>query len=123
MRQKSIQYVAMKKIVTVIVAAAVCAAALSLAACAGGNERTTYDLTCSYSAESGALEAAAFQLLVMAAVFCASVLSVLLAVTLTRRYMFDEYSRLKPLRGNGRKEVPATREDTARDADVPEEED
>lgn len=72
---------------------------------------------------SGALEAAAFQLLVMAAVFCASVLSVLLAVTLTRRYMFDEYSRLKPLRGNGRKEVPATREDTARDADVPEEED
>lgn len=47
----------MKKIVTVIVAAAVCAAALPLAACAGGNERTTYDLTCSYSAESGALEA------------------------------------------------------------------
>ena len=72
---------------------------------------------------SGALEAAAFQLLVMAAVFCASVLSVLLSVTLTRRYMFDEYSRLKPLRGNGRKEVPATREDTARDADVQEEED
>lgn len=47
----------MKKIVTLILAAGICAAAIPAAACASGNERTQYSITCEYSAESGTLSA------------------------------------------------------------------
>lgn len=70
----------------------------------------------------GALEAAAFQMLVMAAAFCVSVMSVLLAVILTRKYMFDAYSRLKPLRETDSKEAPAVQETTVQETDGSEEE-
>ena len=64
----------------------------------------------------GAIEAAAFQLLVMAAAFCVSVMSVLLAVILTRKYMFDEYSRLNTLRKADDKEPSAVQETVAQEA-------
>lgn len=64
----------------------------------------------------GAIEAAAFQLLVMAAAFCVSVMSVLLAVILTRKYMFDGYSRLNTLRKADDNEPSATQETVAQEA-------
>ena len=52
-----IQYVAMKKIVALIIAAGICAAALPAAACTRENERTSYDITCSYDEQSRTLTA------------------------------------------------------------------
>ena len=46
-----------KKTAVIFAAAAVCAAALPLAACQKAPERTTYDITCTYSEERGTLSA------------------------------------------------------------------
>ena len=47
----------MKKIVTLIAAAGLCAAAIPFSACANENERTEYNITCRYDEESGTLQA------------------------------------------------------------------
>ena len=47
----------MKKIVALIIAAGICAAALPAAACTRENERTSYDITCSYDEQSRTLTA------------------------------------------------------------------
>ena len=57
MRKKSIQYVAMKKIVTLLIAAAAVLAALPAAACAQKTERTSYTITAEYNATDGVLTA------------------------------------------------------------------
>ena len=50
-----IEYVAMKKYVTLLIAAGICAASLSCPGCAADGRRTSYDIKCAYDAEKGVL--------------------------------------------------------------------